>query len=137
MHQIDLQESYSRTTMDIQVTVIPEFMPDQSSPDEGTYAYSYTVDIENLSSKTVQLKNRHWLVFATNGQIADIKGEGGIGEQPFLGPNETFRYTSWTMIPAAIGSMKGSYTFLSDDGHFFDVEIPEFMLVYVDPETIH
>jgi len=137
VEQIEIQEIYTQTTMGIRVTVTPQYLADRSDPEQGAYAYSYTVDLENLGPHPVQLKNRHWKVFSKAVQIADIKGEGVIGEQPVINPNETFRYTSWTMIPDTIGSMKGTYTFLSETGEFLDVEIPEFMLIYMDQQTVH
>jgi len=137
MDQVQLQEEYSKTTRDIKVTVFPEFADDRSNPARNLYAYSYTVELENIGSETVQLINRHWRVFSAGIQVADIKGEGVIGEQPVLEPNMKFQYTSWTMVSDPIGSMKGSYTFMSDQSEWFDVEIPEFSLVYIDTGAVH
>jgi len=137
MDQVQLQEEYSKTTRDIKVTVFPEFADDRSNPSRNLYAYSYTVELENIGNETVQLINRHWRVFSAGIQVADIKGEGVIGEQPVLEPNMKFQYTSWTMVSDPIGSMKGSYTFMSDQSEWFDVEIPEFSLVYIDTGAVH
>lgn len=137
MQVISQSEKYSKVTHDILVTVTPEFLPEKSSPQEGVYAYSYDVTFENLGTKNVQLVNRHWVVMSGGRQIADVKGEGVIGEKPILQPSETYYYSSWTLIRDEIGSMLGSYTFVDEDGNFFDVAIPEFHLIYTEQSFIH
>ncbi|MCL4142572.1 UNVERIFIED_CONTAM: hypothetical protein GTU68_005308 [Idotea baltica] len=91
----------------------------------------------NLGSETVELINRHWLVFSDLTQIADVKGEGVAGQQPMLEPGDEFSYSSWTTLIDPCGSMSGTYTFCTEDGVFFDVEVPKFELVYFDSSTLH
>jgi len=137
MDQIQLQDEYSKTTRHIKVTVLPEYVEERSNPARNLYAYSYMVELENMGRETVQLVNRHWRVYSGGNQIADIKGEGVIGEQPVLEPGMKYQYTSWTMVNDPMGSMKGFYTFMSDQSEWFDVEIPEFFLIYIDTGAIH
>ena len=129
--------SYIKTTNSVEVSVEPEFVPDQSDTRGAVFAFSYRVRLRNLNAFSVQLINRHWRVFSGNQQIADVKGEGVIGLQPVIPPLESFDYQSWTVIHDAVGSMEGVYTMLGEDGRFFDIEIPRFELFYVNRDTLH
>ena len=129
--------SYTKTTRNIQVTVIPNYIEEQSDPSAGVFSFSYKVLMRNLGKEGVELINRHWMVFSDESQIADVKGEGVAGQQPVLEPGEEFSYSSWTTIVDPTGSMKGSYTFCTEDGEFFDVEVPQFSLTYFDTSTLH
>ena len=125
----------SRETNGIRVTVQPEFLEKQSEPDNGSYAFSYTVTIENLSDDTVQLLRRHWCVNSGGAEFLEVKGDGVIGEQPVLESQNGFRYTSGTVIKDPVGSMHGKYTFQTKGGESFEVEIPRFDLIY--PHLVH
>ncbi len=129
--------SFTAETKDVRVTVIPTFIAERSEISAGIFAHSYKVTLENLGTETVQLLNRHWKVLSAGKQIADVKGEGVIGEQPVLEPSEEFTYESWTVVRDPIGSMFGTYTFVSENGEFFDVKIPEFPLIHMDDTTLH
>ena len=50
---------YRAITRKIEVTVTPRFIAERSSPSNGYYFWSYTIDIANHGSETVQLKTRH------------------------------------------------------------------------------
>lgn len=130
--------AYSEKTRNIIVTIEPEFLHAESDIEQGVYAFAYTVSVENTGDEPVQLLNRHWLVFSGGRQIADVKGEGILGEQPHLRPGRVYEYTSWTVIRDPVGAMRGSYTFCTDSGEFFDVAIPRFDLVYFgEPRVLH
>ena len=43
-------------------------------------------------------------------------------------PGKSYSYTSGALIPTPVGSMRGSYGFVTVDGHSFRAEIPEFAL---------
>jgi ApaG protein len=105
---------------------------EQTNPSRNLFAHQYTVTIENRSDETIKLLNRHWKIYCGSRQISDIKGEGVVGEQPVLLPREEYTYTSWTVIPQAVGCMSGSYTFRGERSCIFDVEIPRFELIFVD-----
>ncbi|MCB0329847.1 MAG: Co2+/Mg2+ efflux protein ApaG [Bdellovibrionales bacterium] len=131
------QEEYSQTTEGIEVTASPTFLPERSEKAKSLFAYSYRVRIVNTGDVTSQLINRHWKVISGGRQIADVKGEGVIGEQPVLQPGEAFEYESWTIVHDPIGSMLGTYTFVTENGVFFDVTIPEFPLIHISDMTVH
>lgn len=131
------ENATSRRTKGIRVTIFTDFLKDRSDVLQGVFAYSYTVNLANESNSTVQLINRHWKIFSAGIQISDVKGEGVVGEQPVLSPGEAFEYTSWAVVHDPIGSMKGNYTFVNQDGDFFDVTIPEFSLMHLDAVVLH
>ena len=83
----------------------------------------------------MQLLNRHWIITDATQQTEDVRGPGVVGEQPGLGPGESFRYTSGCPLPTPFGSMEGSYQMVTVDGAEFDAEVAEFMLR--EPGAIH
>jgi len=78
---------------------------------------------------------RHWLITDANGKIQEVRGDGVVGEHPYLKPGESFRYTSGAVIQTPVGTMQGSYTMRSDDGDNFDTSIPRFTLSI--PRVLH
>ena len=119
---------YSATTKAIRVSVKPIFLDDQSTPSEDHYVWAYQVTIENTGSGTVQLINRHWRITDAQGRMQEVKGEGGVGEQPRLGPGQLFEYTSGTPLNTPSGLMMGSYEMEDERGQRFDIDIPAFSL---------
>jgi ApaG protein len=119
---------YSETTRSINVTVQPFYLDDQSAPDEGRYVWAYHVRIENQGGETVQLRNRHWKITDSRGQVQEVRGPGVVGEQPVLGPGESFEYTSGTPLPTPSGIMVGRYEMETPAGESFWVRIPAFSL---------
>lgn len=119
---------YSQTTRGIVVTVRPDYLDDQSSPSENHYVWAYHVRIENQGADTVQLKSRHWKITDALGRRQEVQGAGVVGEQPVLGPGESFEYTSGTPLSTPSGIMVGTYQMQGPDGSVFDVSIPAFSL---------
>lgn len=119
---------YNKTTHDISVTVQPVYLDEQSSPEENYYVWAYNVKIENSGSGTVQLRSRYWKITDAHGRVQEVRGPGVVGEQPVLGPGESFEYTSGTPLPTSSGFMVGAYQMVSESGEQFDVAIPAFSL---------
>lgn len=119
---------YSQTTRSIKVTVKPFYLEDQSSPTEDHYVWAYQVRIENCGRETVQLRRRHWRITDNRGRMQEVRGPGVVGEQPVLGPGESFEYTSGTPLPTPSGIMVGTYDMETRDGETFAVDIPAFSL---------
>ena len=119
---------YKQTTREIEVRVIPLYLEDQSEPDEDHYVWAYQVAIENTGGETVRLRGRYWHITDANGRVQEVRGAGVVGEQPVLGPNETFEYTSGTPLATPSGIMVGSYRMETEQGEAFDVAIPAFSL---------
>jgi ApaG protein len=120
---------------EITVAARTAFIPDQSDLDIGRYVFAYTITITNTGSVPAQLVSRHWIITDSNNQVQEVRGAGVIGEQPRLRPNESFQYTSGTAIATPVGTMRGSYQMVAEDGVQFDAPIPEFMLSM--PRVLH
>lgn len=119
----------------ILITPHPRYMSEESRPDQAHYSFAYTIEIENQSPQRVQLLERHWIITDANGQRTEVQGPGVVGEQPFIAPGECYAYQSGVAIKTPLGFMEGNYTFQSEDGELFDVDIPVFTLAI--PHLIH
>ncbi len=119
---------YHQITNSIKVTVNPVYLEDQSSPSEEHYVWAYQVTIENLGDETVQLRNRAWSITDASGHTQEVRGPGVVGEQPILGPGDSFEYTSGTPLKTPSGLMVGSYEMESEAGARFNVPVPAFSL---------
>ena len=119
----------------IQVEVETQYVEAQSLPDQDHYVLAYTITIHNAGSIAAQLLSRHWIITDANHKVQEVKGDGVVGEQPHLKPGERYRYTSGTMLETPVGTMRGSYQLIADDGVEFDAEIPLFTLSM--PRTLH
>jgi|TARA_X000000950_G_scaffold193130_1_gene232872 ApaG protein len=116
-------------TDEIEVSVVSQFLEDQSAIAEERYVFGYRVTITNQSSQPSQLLNRHWIITDGGNQVEEVRGPGVIGEQPWLQPGETFCYSSGAILKTPVGSMQGSYEFQNPEGQRFDVPIPPFSLI--------
>ena len=119
---------YTATTRAIEVTVKPQYLPDQSEPNKAQFVWAYQVRIENKGDVAVQLRSRHWKITDGLGRKQDVKGAGVIGQTPRLKPGEIFEYTSGTPLSTPSGFMGGTYQMVSETGENFDIEIPTFSL---------
>ncbi len=123
------------TTHHISVEALSTYIRDQSLPQEGRYFFSYRIRITNNRKDSIQLLSRHWIITDGRGRIEEVRGAGVIGQQPRLGPGESFEYESFCPLPTSTGTMKGSYEMLNDQGERLEVEIPQFFLV--EPGSFH
>lgn len=118
-----------------QVSVETRFIAAESDPAASRYVFAYTITIANHGDATAQLLNRYWLVTNGDGEQQEVRGPGVVGNQPNIGPNESFRYTSACVLETAVGVMEGSYEFRAADGERFEVPIPAFSLAA--PNAVH
>ena len=119
----------------IDVQVQTRFLPEQSTPEDGRFVFAYTIRIHNSGEIPARLISRHWLITDDNGKVVEVRGEGVVGEQPWLRPGEDFEYTSGAVLETGSGTMQGSYQMLADDGTRFEAEIAPFALTM--PRTLH
>lgn len=119
----------------IEVIVATRFLEDQSIPEDDRYVFAYTIRIVNLGDVPARLLSRHWIITDANGKVQEVRGEGVVGEQPWLRPGEHFEYTSGAVLETPLGTMQGSYQMLADDGTSFDAMIDPFTLSI--PRTLH
>jgi ApaG protein len=124
----DQENTYRAITHDIAVSVVPRFLAEHSEPDESRYFWSYTVVIENLGGRAVQLRRRHWRITDGSGRMQEVRGAGVIGEEPVIQPGGRFVYTSGCPLETPDGFMVGSYEMEAPDGQRFFIDIPAFSL---------
>jgi len=120
-----------------EITVAPEaqYLADQSDEPAGRFVFAYTITLRNTGSVPAQLISRHWIITDANNHIQEVRGLGVVGEQPLLAPGESYKYTSGAAIATPVGTMRGTYQMVAEDGTRFDASIPEFTLSI--PRTLH
>lgn len=119
----------------VEVEAAPEFIPDQSDPENDRYVFAYTITIRNIGSVPAQLISRHWIITDANESVQEVRGLGVVGHQPLLKPGEKFEYTSGCSLTTPVGTMKGTYQMVAEDGTQFEAPIPEFTLAV--PRVLH
>lgn len=119
----------------IEVSPMPQFIPEQSDPENDRYIFAYTITIKNIGELPAQLVSRHWIITDAHNEVQEVRGLGVVGKQPLLQPGESFQYTSGSSLTTPIGTMKGSYQMVAEDGTHFEAEIPEFVLA--SPRALH
>ncbi|TWI14067.1 Co2+/Mg2+ efflux protein ApaG [Aerolutibacter ruishenii] len=119
----------------LDIDVITRYLDEQSEPEQDRYVFAYTIHIRNSGNVPARLLARHWIITDANGKVQEVEGEGVVGEQPWLRPGEDFEYTSGAVLETDLGTMRGSYQLLADDGTHFDAPIPAFTLTV--PRTLH
>ena len=118
------------------VNVIVTYLPHHSRPEDDQYTFAYTITISNAADYPVQLLSRHWVITDADNEVQEVRGAGVVGEQPVIGPQESFRYTSGATLATPVGCMEGSYFMVVrepmeiDPGDLptFEVPIPAFSL---------
>lgn len=123
-------------TQDVRVRVKAQFDPTRSRPQQQQWFFLYTVQIANEGSATVQLLSRHWIITDANGKVEEVQGPGVVGEQPILGPGQSFEYTSGCPLTTPFGTMHGAYQMIATtSGERFDAQIAAFTLS--EPHALH
>ena len=112
-----------------------QYVPEQSQPPDGPFAFAYTVTIRNTGDVTAQLVARQWLITDAHGRQEEVRGLAVVGHQPLLKPGESFEYSSWTRVDTPHGSMRGTYFCMTEDARPFEAPVPEFQLVF--PGLLH
>lgn len=120
--------TYTEITHDIRVIVKPIYVEKESDLIAQRFVFAYFITIENLGSDTVQLLRRQWYIQDSGGESLEVQGDGVVGKQPFIGPNESHSYNSFCVIKSFEGSMEGHYEMERADGQVIQVVIPRFIL---------
>jgi ApaG protein len=120
---------------DISVKAVATFVPEQSDEQENRFVFAYTITITNSGGVAAQLIRRHWIITDASNQTQEVSGLGVVGEQPYLRPGESFQYSSGSSIATPVGTMRGTYQMVAEDGTKFDATIPEFVLSV--PRVLH
>lgn len=119
---------HAAMTDGVTVRVAVNFLPEQSRIEAGKWFWVYHIRLENEGSQAVQLLTRHWRITDGRGIVSHVEGEGVVGEQPVLLPEQSHDYVSGCPLSTPHGSMEGHYTFRREDGSLFEVAIPYFPL---------
>ncbi len=112
-----------------------KFLSDQSDENDERYVFTYTITIKNNGPIAARLISRHWIITDGNHQVQEVKGAGVVGEQPMLQPDQSYEYSSGTILNTQVGTMRGSYQMQTENGDQFDIEIPQFVLSI--PRVLH
>jgi ApaG protein len=120
---------------EISVSAAVQYLADQSDEKAGRYVFAYTISIRNTGNATAQLISRHWIITDSQGLVQEVRGLGVVGAQPVLRPGEQHEYSSGTAIATPVGTMRGSYQMVAEDGTRFEAPIPEFTLSV--PRVLH
>ena len=124
-----------RNAYALDIDVATRYLDDQSEPEQDRYVFAYTINIRNSGTVAARLVSRHWVITDANGKVQEVRGEGVVGEQPWLRPGESFVYTSGSVLETALGTMEGSYAMVADDGTHFEAPVAAFRLAV--PRTLH
>ena len=119
----------------IDITVETRFIQEQSDASANRFVFAYTIHISNSGDADVQLLNRYWLITDANGKKTEVQGPGVVGEQPSIGCDDSYTYTSGCILETELGTMEGHYEFKQSDGELFKQPIPVFRLSV--PNIIH
>jgi len=104
----------------ISINVNTTYLADQSDPSADRYVFAYTITIANSGTVAAQLISRHWIITDAENVTQEVKGLGVVGEQPLLRPGESFEYTSGTAMATPVGTMRGTYQMVAEDGNKFE-----------------
>ncbi|MBD3654847.1 Co2+/Mg2+ efflux protein ApaG [Kangiella sp.] len=118
-----------------QINVQTQYIEEQSEPENERYVFAYTIKITNTGSHGATLSARHWVITDANGEVTEVKGQGVVGEQPYIAPGKSYEYSSGAVLNTPIGTMQGSYQMETDSGTQFDAPIPVFSLAA--PGALH
>jgi ApaG protein len=121
---------FSKTTLNIKVSVIPEYDSKNSFPSENRYVFKYNITIENDGGFPIKILKRKWLIFDVGFGYTEIIGDGVIGLTPEIPTSENFAYFSNVMLRSGVGNMSGKYLVKNmETQENFEIDIPKFNLL--------
>ncbi len=119
----------SKVTEGVKISVEQFYQPDYSNPLQREFMFAYRVTIENCNSFPVQLLRRHWFIQDSSAEQREVEGEGVIGAQPVIAPNDQYQYISGCNLKSEIGQMYGTYLMENVITKVrFEVTIPVFQM---------
>lgn len=130
----------SKTPFDpsqVDVTVVTTYLPGHSRPEEDQYTFAYTITISNAANVPVQLLSRHWIITDADNRVQEVRGDGVVGEQPVIEPDDFYRYTSGATLTTPVGCMEGAYYMVVREPRDIDpADLPTFE-VPIAPFSLH
>ena len=70
---------YRARTENIEVSVEPIYLDDESEPEENRFFWAYQVLIANEGDVAVKLLFRHWRITDAHGRVEEVRGPGVVG----------------------------------------------------------
>lgn len=128
-------KTQGQSPVNINIECLPHYVMEESRPDQSYYFFSYKIRIINNGEQSLQLLSRHWVITDSLGRSEEVRGPGVVGLQPKIQPGQHFEYESACPLATSTGSMKGTYTMVTEDGQNVEVSIPEFYLIC--PQSLH
>ena len=101
--------AFCMVSHDVQVSVAPIFLVEQSFPENNHYLWLYHVTIENQRSHQIQILTRYWHIVDAYGKIQEVRGDGVVGQQPIIKPGKSYEYVSSIPLTTPSGLMRGLY----------------------------
>src|SRR3979490_2204018 len=101
---------------EVTVSSQTQYVAEQSDEQNAPLVFPYPTPAPNNGSRPAQLISRHWIITDGRNQVQEVRGLGVVGAQPLLKPGESFEYTSGTAIATSVGTMRGSYQMVAEDG---------------------
>ncbi len=123
-----MTEELNKKCNTIKIKVKTHYLKQQSQPDQNKYVFAYTINIRNNGDENCQLITRHWVITESDFSVQEVHGEGVVGKQPVIEPGKAFEYTSAAVLKTEVGTMKGFYDMLGENGALFKAAIPQFTL---------
>ena len=106
----------------------PTYQGSELAKESKYHIFAYKITISNHSDKPAQLLSRHWIIRDGSGREEQVRGDGVIGQKPWIQPGKSYTYMSGCPLPSATGNMRGSFRLEGEDGRKFDIKIPLFFL---------
>ena len=109
------------------ISVETFYQPEFSNPLNSEFMFAYKICIENSNNFPIKLLSRHWHIFDSNGSLKEVQGDGVVGVQPVISPDDKYEYMSGCNLRSEIGRMHGTYLMENLTTHkTFTVVIPSF-----------
>ncbi len=119
----------SLTTKGVNVDIKVDYHTESDTDGRAGFIFIYHISVSNRNRFPVQLLSRHWRIFDSNGEVRYVDGEGVVGLQPIIEPDQVFEYSSFCNLNTELGTMSGTYTLENlHSGDLFEVDIPKFEL---------
>ena len=112
----------------IKIIVETNYQPEFSDPSNSEFMFAYKITIENNNNFPVKLLSRYWNIFDSNGTYREVEGEGVVGVQPVIMPDNHYQYISGCNFKSEFGKMEGKYVMENlSNNQIFQVDIPSFV----------
>ena len=103
--------------------------------DERRFVFSYTITIRNEGQRPGAPDDPALGHHRSNGKVQEVRGEGVVGEQPYLKPGQGFRYSSGAVSKRRWAPCRAATRWSRTTAQQFDAPIAPFTLAM--PGLLH